>query len=171
VIELIERTPGKKLRGAGQRPWRACSLDRAKAGLDGWLGPNGAGKTHRRCAIVCTLLGPGQRAARSGAAGLDAPLRQPRAVRELLGYVPSEVATDKILTGGNTLELRGRCTTLNAKAPAGAESLIQRRGSHGRLAGSALCELLRGIAPPAGPGQRPLHASSCAVLEKPTVRH
>ena len=71
--------------------------------LYGLLGPNGAGKT-TALRILCTLLAPDSGSVQ--VAGLDA-LTQPRAVRELLGYVAQEVAIDKILTGRELLELQG----------------------------------------------------------------
>ena len=79
------------------------SLQVAKGTLYGLLGPNGAGKT-TALRILCTLLAPDSGSVR--VAGLDA-LAQPRAVRELLGYVAQEVAIDKILSGRELLELQG----------------------------------------------------------------
>jgi len=79
------------------------SLQVAKGTLYGLLGPNGAGKT-TSLRILCTLLAPDSGSVR--VAGLDA-LAQPRAVRELLGYVAQEVAIDKILSGRELLELQG----------------------------------------------------------------
>ena len=67
------------------------------------LGPNGAGKT-TAMRILATLLGPDQGAVE--VAGVDA-LKDPRAVRRLLGYVAQEVAIDKILTGRELLQLQG----------------------------------------------------------------
>jgi len=71
--------------------------------LFGLLGPNGAGKT-TTLRIVCTLLAPDAGSVR--VAGIDA-LREPRAVRRLLGYVAQEVAIDKILSGRELLQLQG----------------------------------------------------------------
>ncbi|TWB96548.1 MULTISPECIES: ABC transporter ATP-binding protein [unclassified Synechococcus] len=107
VIELIElrRNYGPVTALAG------LSLTVPKGCLYGLLGPNGAGKT-TALRIVCTLLAPDSGSVRVG--GLDA-LAQPRAVRELLGYVAQEVAIDKILTGRELLELQGALYHLNAK--------------------------------------------------------
>ncbi|MCP9848279.1 ABC transporter ATP-binding protein [Cyanobium sp. Morenito 9A2] len=71
--------------------------------LFGLLGPNGAGKT-TTLRILATLLAPDTGTVRVG--GVDA-LAEPRAVRELLGYVAQEVAIDKILTGRELLQLQG----------------------------------------------------------------
>ena len=71
--------------------------------LYGLLGPNGAGKT-TAMRILATLLAPD-----SGSvfvAGVDG-LSQPRAVRQLMGYVAQEVAIDKILSGRELLQLQG----------------------------------------------------------------
>ena len=71
--------------------------------LYGLLGPNGAGKT-TTLRILATLLAPD--AGEVQVAGIDA-LKDPRAVRCMLGYVAQEVAIDKILTGRELLQLQG----------------------------------------------------------------
>ena len=78
-------------------------LDVPDACLYGLLGPNGAGKT-TTLRILATLLAPD--AGRVWIDGIDA-LRDPRAVRQRLGYVAQEVAIDKILTGREMLQLQG----------------------------------------------------------------
>ena len=68
----------------------------------GLLGPNGAGKTTViRC--LCTLMTPdaGQLEL-NGVSVLD----DPRAARQMLGYIAQEVALDKVLTGRELLELQ-----------------------------------------------------------------
>jgi len=82
---------------------RDLSLQVPQGCLFGLLGPNGAGKT-TSLRILCTLLAPDSGTVRVG--GLDA-LAEPRAVRELLGYVAQEVAIDKILTGRELLQFQG----------------------------------------------------------------
>ena len=89
---------------------RDLSLMVPEGCLFGLLGPNGAGKT-TMLRILATLLGPD-----SGevlVAGVDA-LEQPRAVRQMLGYVAQEVAIDKILTGRELLQLQGDLYHLRA---------------------------------------------------------
>ena len=78
-------------------------LDVPDSCLYGLLGPNGAGKT-TTLRILATLLAPD--AGRVWIDGIDA-LRDPRAVRQRLGYVAQEVAIDKILTGRELLQLQG----------------------------------------------------------------
>ncbi|MEL6938976.1 MAG: ABC transporter ATP-binding protein [Cyanobacteria bacterium J06598_1] len=68
----------------------------------GLLGPNGAGKTTTiRC--LCTLTTPD--AGRLELSGISV-LNNPRAARQLLGYIAQEVALDKVLTGRELLELQ-----------------------------------------------------------------
>ena len=71
--------------------------------LYGLLGPNGAGKT-TAMRILATLLAPDSGSVLVG--GVDG-LAQPRAVRQLMGYVAQEVAIDKILSGRELLQLQG----------------------------------------------------------------
>ena len=71
--------------------------------LYGLLGPNGAGKT-TAMRILATLLAPDRGSVLVG--GIDG-LSQPRAVRQLMGYVAQEVAIDKILSGRELLQLQG----------------------------------------------------------------
>ncbi|MBD1860474.1 MULTISPECIES: ABC transporter ATP-binding protein [Trichocoleus] len=68
----------------------------------GLLGPNGAGKTTTiRC--LCTLAQPD--AGQVEVSGVSAT-ENPRAARQLLGYVAQEVALDKVLTGRELLQLQ-----------------------------------------------------------------
>ena len=68
----------------------------------GLLGPNGAGKTTTiRC--LCTLMTPD-----AGELMLNgvSVLKEPKAARRMLGYIAQEVASDKVLTGRELLELQ-----------------------------------------------------------------
>jgi ABC-2 type transport system ATP-binding protein len=68
----------------------------------GLLGPNGAGKTTTiRC--LCTLAQPD--AGNVELSGISVT-ENPRAARQLLGYVAQEVALDKVLTGRELLQLQ-----------------------------------------------------------------
>jgi ABC-2 type transport system ATP-binding protein len=141
------------------------SLQVPRGTLYGLLGPNGAGKT-TALRILCTLLSPESGSVR--VAGLDA-LAEPRAVRELLGYVAQEVAIDKILTGRELLELQGALYHLPASRLRsrlaelsellGMDSWIDRRcgtysgGMRRRL------DLASGL----------LHEPAVLVLDEPTV--
>lgn len=101
VLHDLHRTYGRGERAVPAL--RGLSLEVPAGCLYGLLGPNGAGKT-TALRILCTLLAPDQGTVQ--VAGVDA-LREPRAVRRLLGYVAQEVAIDKILTGRELLELQG----------------------------------------------------------------
>ena len=79
--------------------------------LYGLLGPNGAGKT-TAMRILATLLAPDGGSVRVG--GVDG-LAEPRAVRQLMGYVAQEVAIDKILSGRELLQLQGDLYHLQRK--------------------------------------------------------
>ena len=79
--------------------------------LYGLLGPNGAGKTSAM-RILATLLAPDGGSVRVG--GVDG-LAEPRAVRQLMGYVAQEVAIDKILSGRELLQLQGDLYHLQRK--------------------------------------------------------
>lgn len=75
------------------------SLTVAPGQIYGLLGPNGAGKTTTmRC--ICTLTKPD-----SGAIAVCGKT-DPRAIRQVLGYVAQEVALDKVLTGRELLALQ-----------------------------------------------------------------
>jgi ABC-2 type transport system ATP-binding protein len=68
----------------------------------GLLGPNGAGKTTTiRC--LCTLMTPDAGALEIN--GVSA-LKDPRSVRQMLGYIAQEVALDPVLTGRELLALQ-----------------------------------------------------------------
>ena len=79
--------------------------------LYGLLGPNGAGKT-TAMRILATLLAPDGGSVHVG--GVDG-LAEPRAVRQLMGYVAQEVAIDKILSGRELLQLQGDLYHLQRK--------------------------------------------------------
>jgi len=98
VADLEKVYPGDVRAVAG------LSFDVRPGEIFALLGPNGAGKTTTIRALV-TLLHP------SGGAvevfGRDV-VREPDAVRALVGYVPQEMALDRHLTGRQHLELSAR---------------------------------------------------------------
>ncbi len=71
--------------------------------LYGLLGPNGSGKS-TTLKIICTLLAPDSGTAII--AGVDV-LKNPRYIRQNIGYVAQEIAIDKILSGRELLQLHG----------------------------------------------------------------
>jgi oleandomycin transport system ATP-binding protein len=76
------------------------------------LGPNGAGKT-TAIRILSTLLVPDEGRARVG--GHDV-VRQPRAVRRLIGLTGQYAAVDELLTGKDNLYMIGRLLGMGATA-------------------------------------------------------
>jgi ABC-2 type transport system ATP-binding protein len=133
--------------------------------LFGLLGPNGAGKT-TTLRILCTLLAPDAGSVRVG--GIDG-LTDPRAVRNLLGYVAQEVAIDKILTGRELLTLQGDLYHLpRTRRDARIEELIALLGMDAwvdRRCGSYSGGMRRRLDLAAGL----LHSPRLLVLDEPTV--
>jgi ABC-2 type transport system ATP-binding protein len=89
----------------------------------GLLGPNGAGKT-TTVRILTTLLRPDAGSAR--VAGLDV-VRQPAAVRQVIGLAGQAAAVDEYLTGQENLVMAGRLHHLDrSEAHRRATELLQR---------------------------------------------
>ena len=89
----------------------------------GLLGPNGAGKT-TAVRILTTLLRPDTGSAR--VAGLDV-VRQPAAVRQVIGLAGQSAAVDDYLTGRENLVMAGRLHHLHrSEAHRRAAELLQR---------------------------------------------
>ena len=101
-MALIELRKISKAYGS-VKALRELDLTVPEGCLYGLLGPNGAGKT-TAMRILATLLAPDSGSVLVG--GVDG-LAQPRAVRQLMGYVAQEVAIDKILSGRELLQLQG----------------------------------------------------------------
>lgn len=98
VADLVKDYPG------GIRAVDGLSFEVAPGEVFALLGPNGAGKS-TTIRIVVTLSTPTAGAVE--VLGRDV-VREPDAVRALIGYVPQEVALDKHLTGRQHLELSTR---------------------------------------------------------------
>ena len=89
----------------------------------GVLGPNGAGKTSA-VRILTTLLRPD--GGRALIEGMDV-VRQPEAVREIIGLAGQSAAIQDELTGRENLEILGRLYHLpKARARLRAEELLER---------------------------------------------
>tara|TARA_Y100001978_G_scaffold101385_1_gene90734 strand:+ start:389 stop:1405 length:1017 start_codon:yes stop_codon:yes gene_type:complete len=74
----------------------------SKGSLFGLLGPNGAGKT-TLLKILATLISPDNGNVEINQIDL---VKQPRQIRELIGYVAQEISLDKILTGRELLDFQ-----------------------------------------------------------------
>jgi ABC-2 type transport system ATP-binding protein len=91
----------------------------------GLLGPNGAGKT-TTVRILATLLRPDAGSAR--VAGIDV-LRDPQAVRKVIGLSGQYAAVDENLTGRENLWMFGRLYQLSsAESRTRADELLERFG-------------------------------------------
>ena len=106
--------PAVRVEGVVKRFGATVALD--GAGLEvpagmvfGLLGPNGAGKT-TLVRILATLLAPD--AGRAEVLGHDV-VREPAAVRELIGLTGQFAAVDELLTGRENLEMFGRLFKLS----------------------------------------------------------
>src|SRR6266849_5326860 len=122
--------PAVRVEGVVKRFGATVALD--GAGLEvpggmvfGLLGPNGAGKT-TLVRILATLLTPD--AGRAEVLGRDV-VREPAAVRELLGLTGQFAAVDELLTGRENLEMFGRLFRLTREeARRRAGELLERFG-------------------------------------------
>ncbi|HEV2244642.1 MAG TPA: ATP-binding cassette domain-containing protein, partial [Streptosporangiaceae bacterium] len=113
---LASSVPAVRVEGVVKRFGATVALD--GAGLEvprgmvfGLLGPNGAGKT-TLVRILATLLSPD--AGRVEVLGHDV-VREPAAVRELIGLTGQFAAVDELLTGRENLEMFGRLFKLSGE--------------------------------------------------------
>jgi ABC transporter DrrB family efflux protein len=128
MSELDASVPAVRVDDVVKRFGATVALD--GAGLEvpagmvfGLLGPNGAGKT-TLVRILATLLAPD--AGRAEILGHDV-VREPAAVRELLGLTGQFAAVDELLTGRENLEMFGRLFKLSrAEARRRAGELLER---------------------------------------------
>jgi ABC-2 type transport system ATP-binding protein len=106
--------PAVRVEGVVERFGATVALDGADLEVPGGmvfglLGPNGAGKT-TLVRILATLLAPD--AGRAEVFGHDV-VREPAAVRELIGLTGQFAAVDELLTGRENLEMFGRLFKLS----------------------------------------------------------
>jgi ABC transporter DrrB family efflux protein len=106
--------PAVRVEGVVKRFGATVALDGAELEVPGGmvfglLGPNGAGKT-TLVRILATLLAPD--AGQAEVFGHDV-VREPAAVRELLGLTGQFAAVDELLTGRENLEMFGRLFKLS----------------------------------------------------------
>ena len=144
---------------------RGLSLSVPSGCLYGLLGPNGAGKT-TAMRILATLLAPDRGSVIVGAVNA---LDNPRAVRQLMGFVAQEVAIDKILTGRELLALQGDLYHLpRVERNQKIETLIDRLSMNewiDRRCGTYSGGMRRRLDLAAGL----LHEPQLLVLDEPTV--
>ena len=85
------------------------NMNISKGSLFGILGPNGAGKT-TLLRILATLIAPDEGTITIN--DIDV-IKEPRQIRELIGYVAQEIALDKILTGRELLDFQADLYHIN----------------------------------------------------------
>ena len=120
IAENLVKTYGK-----GDRAVKALdglSLDVEEGTVLSVLGPNGAGKT-TTVRVLATLLKPDSGHAQVG--GIDV-IKNPKAVREIIGLSGQYAAVDETLTGWDNLVMFGRLYHLSASAAnARAKELLE----------------------------------------------
>ena len=156
-IENLRKTYGETIAVDG------ISLNVTQGQIYGLLGPNGAGKTTTmRC--LCTLTTPD-----SGLIEV-AGAREPRAIRDRLGYVAQEVALDKVLTGRELLRFQAALYHIPKKEISDridqVLDLLQLQTYADQLSGTYSGGLKKRLDLAAGL----LHQPSVLILDEPTVR-
>ena len=81
---------------------KKININISEGSLFGILGPNGAGKT-TLLRTLATLISPDEGTIKIN--NIDV-IKEPRKIRELIGYVAQEIALDKILTGRELLDFQ-----------------------------------------------------------------
>ena len=104
VIETRDLRKSFPAKGGAVDAVRGVSIDVRRGEIFGFLGPNGAGKT-TTLRMLTTLLPMGSGTAT--VAGFDVG-RQPKQVRERIGYVSQLGGADELATGRENLILQGR---------------------------------------------------------------
>ena len=131
----------------------------------GLLGPNGAGKS-TTIKVLTTLLRPDDGFAEVG--GHDV-VRDPGAVRELIGYVPQALSVDGALTGYENLSVMARLTnvprSLRRARIGEVLELLDLGEASNRRASTYSGGLIRRLEI----GQAILHRPRLLILDEPTV--
>lgn len=89
----------------------SLSITIGKGEIHGFVGPNGAGKT-TAMRILATLLSPSEGEVQIDGADLK---KNPRRIRELVGYMPDFFGVYDHLTAWEYLDFYGRCYGIKAK--------------------------------------------------------
>ena len=119
---IIAENLVKTYRNGEVKALDGLNLDVEEGTVLGILGPNGAGKT-TTVRVLATLLKPDSGHATVG--GIDV-LKNPKAVREIIGLSGQYAAVDETLTGWDNLVMFGRLYHLSsADAKARAHELLQ----------------------------------------------
>jgi ABC-2 type transport system ATP-binding protein len=151
--------------GDAVRALDGLSLQVAKGETLGLLGPNGAGKT-TTIRTIATLVRP-----TSGTVlidGIDVQ-KDPDAARLRLGYVPQEVALDRLLTVREHIELAGRLHRLSgAETKVRAEEILKLVRLEEKASTRAK-KLSGGMKRRLDLGMGLMHRPALLVMDEPTV--
>jgi len=141
------------------------NINISQGSLFGVLGPNGAGKT-TLLKILATLIAPNEGEIFINNIDL---IKNPRKIRELIGYVAQEIALDKILTGRELLDFQADLYHLNKSTKnKRIESLIEQLDMNewiDRKCGTYSGGMKRRIDLAAGL----IHIPKVLILDEPTV--
>ncbi|MFZ6029840.1 MAG: ATP-binding cassette domain-containing protein [Chloroflexota bacterium] len=102
----------KQYPGAAEPAVKGISFGIREGEIFSLLGPNGAGKT-TTISMLCTLLQPTQGDAEVGGYSV---VKNPMAVKKLIGTVPQELALYEQLTARQNLQFWGQMYSLSGKA-------------------------------------------------------
>ena len=136
------------------------------AGLFGLLGPNGAGKS-TLMRILCTLLQPS--AGTASVFGHDV-VRQRRAVRASLGYLPQEFGAWRLHRVEEALDTLADLSGLKGRAErrARVETVLESVGL-GEVAHRKVKKLSGGMTRRLGIAQALIHRPQLLIVDEPTV--
>ena len=141
------------------------NINISQGSLYGVLGPNGAGKT-TLLRILATLIAPNEGEIFINNIDL---IKNPRKIRELIGYVAQEIALDKILTGRELLDFQADLYHINKSTKnKRIESLIEQLDMNewiDRKCGTYSGGMKRRIDLAAGL----IHIPKVLILDEPTV--
>ena len=144
---------------------KKININITEGSLFGILGPNGAGKT-TLLRTLATLISPDEGTIKIN--NIDV-IKQPKKIRELIGYVAQEIALDKILTGRELLDFQADLYHINQSAKLERiESLINQLDMQNwidRKCGTYSGGMKRRIDLAAGL----LHLPKVLILDEPTV--
>jgi len=144
---------------------KKININIEEGSLIGILGPNGAGKT-TLLRTLATLISPDEGAIKIN--NIDV-IKQPKKIRELIGYVAQEIALDKILTGRELLDFQADLYHINQSTKLERiESLINQLDMKSwidRQCGTYSGGMKRRIDLAAGL----LHLPKVLILDEPTV--
>jgi ABC-2 type transport system ATP-binding protein len=140
-------------------------LNVAEGEIFGLLGPNGAGKT-TTIRMLTTLLRPTSGTA--AVAGLDV-VRQPAAVRRVIGAALQDCAVDPLMTGAEMMALQGSLQGLSHRAARARTSELLGRFGLDTVAGDRVATYSGGMRRRLDLALSLIHRPAVLVLDEPTA--